>query len=204
MVLTLIIQEKENRASFVSKHTEHDPYQSLRFRDYRLLLSGNFIASMGEQMLTLAIGWELYERTNSAFLLGMVGLVQVFPVLILSLYTGYVADRYNRKLIVVMAQAVLVLASLGLTALSYWHGPLLLIYGCLLLMGIAMAFNTPASTTLPAHIVLVIAISHSATFVYVLNAMAALVFVALVFLSKYGHLLFLACEKHVSAQPGAR
>lgn len=191
----------------MSVRTIHDPYQSLRFRDYRLLLIGNFIASLGEQMLTLAIGWELYERTNSAFLLGMVGLVQVFPALLLSLYAGYVADCFNRKLIVVMTQAILVLASLGLTALSYWHGPLFLIYGCLLLMGIAVTFNTPAATTLSAQIVpeeafenaatwsssswqlatvfgpalggLVIAISRSATFVYMLNAVAALVFAVL-------------------------
>lgn len=187
--------------------TAHDPYQSLRIRDYRLLLIGNFIAAMGEQMLTIAIGWELYERTNSAFLLGMVGLVQIFPAMVFSLYAGHVADHFNRKLIVVITQAVLVLASLALTALSYWHGSLLLIYGCLFLMGTAVAFNNPAVTTLPAQIVpeeafenaatwsssswqlatvfgpalggLVIAIMSSATFVYVLNAVAALVFAVL-------------------------
>jgi MFS family permease len=191
----------------MSEHNTHDPYQSLRLRDYRLLLIGNFIAAMGEQMLTIAIGWELYERTSSAFLLGMVGLVQVFPALILSLYAGHIADRFNRKLIIVLTQVVLILASLGLTALSYWHGPLLLIYGCLLLMGIAITFNNPAAVTLPAQIVpeeafenaatwsssswqlatvvgpalggLVIAVVGSATLVYVLNAVAALAFALL-------------------------
>jgi MFS family permease len=191
-----------------SSATAHDPYQSLRFRDYRLLLIGNFVASMGEQMLTIAIGWELYEWTNSAFLLGMVGLVQIFPIMVFSLYAGHVADRFNRKLIIVITQAVLMLASLSLAALSYWHGPLLLIYGCLLLMGIAMAFNNPAATVLPAQIVpeeafenaatwsssswqlatvvgpalggFVIAIMGGATFVYVLNAVAALAFAVLI------------------------
>lgn len=188
--------------------TPHDPYQSLRFRDFRLLLAGNFIASLGEQMLSVAIGWELYERTNSAFLLGMVGLVQVFPSLILSLYAGHVADRYNRKLIIVITQAILVLASLGLTALSYAQGPILLIYGCLLLIGVASTFNGPAATTLPALIIpaeafenaatwssstwqlasvigpalggVVIGVLHSATIVYVLNGGAALVFTFLI------------------------
>ncbi len=192
----------------MSERSTRDPYQSLRLRDYRLLLSGNFIAAMGEQMLTIAIGWELYERTNSAFLLGMVGLVQVAPALILSLYAGHIADRFNRKLIIVITQAVLILASLGLTGLSYWHGPLLLIYGCLLLMGIAITFNNPAAVTLPAQIVpeeafenaatwsssswqlatvvgpalggLVIAVVGSATLVYVLNAIAALAFALLI------------------------
>lgn len=188
--------------------TSHDPYQSLRFRDFRLLLIGNFIASLGEQMLSVAIGWEIYERTNSAFLLGMVGLAEVFPSLILSLYAGHVADRYNRKLIIIITQAILVLASLGLTALSYSQGPILLIYGCLLLIGMAAAFNSPAASTLPALIIpaetfenaatwsssiwqlasvigpalggLVIAVSHSATFVYVLNGGAALLFTLLI------------------------
>jgi MFS family permease len=192
----------------MSPQARHDPYQALRFRDYRLLLIGNFIASLGEQMLILALGWELYERTNSALLLGMVGLVQMFPVLVLFLYTGYVADRFNRKLIIVVTQAVLMLASLGLAALSYWHGSILLIYGCLLLMGVALAFNTPAARTLPAHIVpeevfentatwsssswqlatvvgpalggLVIAVLHSAIVVYLFNAVAALVCAILV------------------------
>ncbi len=187
--------------------SRHDPYQSLRFRDYRMFLLGNCIVNIGKQMLALALGWEVYERTHSAFLLGMVGLVQLLPALVLSLYAGQVTDRFSRKWIVMITQAVVMLTSLGLAVLSYWHGPLLLIYGCLFLIGIAAAFSTPASMTLPAQVVpqeafenaatwsssswqlatvvgpalggFVIAILRSATAVYVLNAVAALVFVVL-------------------------
>jgi MFS family permease len=74
-----------------------DHYHALRFRDLRSLLTGNLIASLGLQMLNLAVGWELYDRTGSALALGIVGLVQVIPVLTLLLVTGQVADRYNRK-----------------------------------------------------------------------------------------------------------
>nr|BBH87905.1 MFS transporter [Thermosporothrix sp. COM3] len=130
-----------------------DPYQALRFREYRLLLIGSFVASVGEQMLTLAIGWELYERTHSAFLLGLVGLIQLFPALLLLPYGGFAADRYSRKRILVLAQAVLIIASLGLAAVSLWHGALVLVYVCLLLIGSATAFITPASTALLAQIV---------------------------------------------------
>lgn len=192
----------------LNKTSRHDPYQALRLGDYRLLLLGSFIATLGEQMLTVAIGWELYERTSSAFLLGLVGLVQVFPAFVLSLYAGHLADRLNRKGLIVVSQIVLLLASLGLAALSYWQGPLLLIYGCLLLIGTAATFNAPAATTLPALILpaeafenaatwsssawqlssvigpalggLVIAILGNATLVYVLNALAALAFTLLI------------------------
>jgi MFS family permease len=158
-------------------------------------------------MLAVAIGWELYERTNSALVLGIVGLVQVLPVFTLSIVSGHVADHYNRKTIVIFSQCFLALASLGLTGLSYWHGSLLSIYGCLLLIGIGSAFNGPAARTLSTEIVpetafenavtwssssgqlaavlgpalggLIIAVFNSATSVYALNALAGLTFVVL-------------------------
>jgi MFS family permease len=170
----------------VTSASQHDPYQSLRVRDFRLLLLGNSIATFGEQMLTLALGWELYLRTNSAFLLGMVGLAEIFPAMLLSFYAGHVADRFNRKRIIIVTQLVVALASLALTALSYWQGPLILIYGCLLVMGAAMTFNTWSSSSWqlatvigPAGAGVIIAIMNSATVVYTLNALAALVFVLL-------------------------
>ena len=88
----------------MSTTRNHDPYFALRFRDYRFLLSGSFLAGMGNQMLALAIGYELYERTNSAFDLGLVGLVQVMPILLLALPAGQLADQANRKTIVVRSQ----------------------------------------------------------------------------------------------------
>ena len=125
-----------------------DPYAALRYRDFRLLLVGRFIASLGSQMLSFAVGWELWLRTHDAFALGLVGLVQVTPVILLSLPAGHVADQYNRKRIVLTAQGLLALCALGLALLSYFQGPLVLIYLFLLGIGIARAFNDPASSTL--------------------------------------------------------
>jgi MFS family permease len=180
----------------------------LRFRDFRFLLIGSFIVTVGDQMVNVAIGWELYERTGSALALGGIGLVQVIPIIVLSLPAGHLVDRFNRKHIVIAAQALLILASLGLMELSLTHGSLLLIYGCLLLIGIAVAFNSPASSTLipqtvpesifenaatwessawqlaavlgPALGGFVIALFHSATLVYGLNAGTALTFAVLI------------------------
>jgi len=191
----------------------HDPYLAWRFLDFRLLFVGSFIATLGEQMITIALGWELYDRTGSALVLGLVGLVQVIPVLVLSLPAGHVADRFNRKRIVILSLFVLAVASIGLTILSYARGPLLLIYGCLLLIGCATAFNSPASSTLVAQVVpkhgyqsaatwsssswqlasvlgpasagILIALLHSATLIYALNA-GAMVLYALLLLPLRG------------------
>ena len=192
----------------------HDPYQALRFRDFNLLLSGSFVNTLGSQMLGLAIGWELYDRTSSPLVLGLVGLVQVLPVLTLSLVSGHVADRYDRKTVVILAQSLLAVATLGLTALSYIHGSLLSIFGCLLLIGIAGSFSGPAARTLPTEVVpehvlensatwtsssqqlasvigpalggVVIAVFHATTFVYVLSTLTALTLVVLLFFVKGG------------------
>ena len=131
-----------------SNPERYDPYAPLRYRDYRLLLTGRFITSFANEMLTFAIGWELWLRTQSAFALGMVGLVQVLPVLVLSLPAGHVADQYNRRRIVILSELFLALCVIGLAWLSYTEGSLVLIYTCLLGIGIARAFNDPASSTL--------------------------------------------------------
>lgn len=126
----------------------HDPYAALRFRDLRLLLAGRFITNFGGQMVSFAIAWELWLRTHNAFALGLVGLVQVIPVLLLSLPGGHVADRYDRKRTVAITQSLLAVCSLGLGLLSFLQGSLALIYLCLLGIGIARAFNEPATSTL--------------------------------------------------------
>jgi MFS family permease len=126
----------------------HDPYAALRHRDFRLLLAGRLISAFGNQMLSVAIGWELWLRTRSELALGFIGLVQVVPILLLSLPAGHVADHYNRRRIVLAAQLGLAVCALGLGLLSWFQGPLLLIYLCLLGIGISRAFNDPATSTL--------------------------------------------------------
>lgn len=131
----------------------HDPYAALRFRDFRLLISGRFIAQIGEMMVSVGVGWELYERTRDPFALGLVGLVQIFPVMLLSLPGGYVADRYNRKLITLYSQVVLIFCSLALAGLSLTQGSLVLLYAVLAVIGGARAFNNPAESALTPQMV---------------------------------------------------
>ena len=99
--------------------TATGPYAVLQNRDFLLYLIGRFIASLGQQMLTVAVGWELYERTHSALALGLVGLTQMVPMILLILPSGHVADSYNRKRIILLTVLVIALASFGLTAISW-------------------------------------------------------------------------------------
>ncbi|HLV80796.1 MAG TPA: MFS transporter [Chthonomonadaceae bacterium] len=126
----------------------HDSYAALRYNDFRLLVIGRFLTTLGGQMLDVAVGWQLYEQTHSPLALGLVGLVEVTPVLLLALYAGHLADRLDRKRLVLATRAVMVAGSLGLAALAYLNGPPAWVYACLLGIGIASAFNGPASSTL--------------------------------------------------------
>jgi MFS family permease len=130
-----------------------DPYGALRVRDFRLLMIGAFVANFGQQMLTVALGWELYNRTNSALALGGVGLAQVLPIILLSLPAGHIIDRFNRKRVIVIAQLVMAVGAFGLAAISAAHGPLALVYACLALIGGAVAFGNPAGSALIAQVI---------------------------------------------------
>lgn len=141
----------------------HDPYEAMRFGDFRRLVSGKFIHVVGEQMLGIAIGWELYERTNSAFALGMVGFVQVLPVFLFALLAGHVADQFRPKSVIAIAQGLLAAAALSLAYLSTIKGPLWLVYFCLFVMGTARAFLNPAVSSLLPHTVKSEAFPNAAT-----------------------------------------
>src|SRR5881628_1886087 len=93
----------------------HVPYAVLRNRDFLLYLIARFLASLGQQMLTVAVGWELYERTHSALALGLVGLTQMGPMILFTLPAGHVADNFKRKQIIISMTFVIAGASLGLT-----------------------------------------------------------------------------------------
>ena len=86
---------------------QHDPFAAMRFRDYRLFTIGRVVLFTGGQMQTVALGWELYERTNSAMALGGIGLAQVLPMIALTLITGHVADKSDRKKITLYSMLLL-------------------------------------------------------------------------------------------------
>lgn len=128
--------------------THHDPYRALRSPNFLFYIIGSFIFLLGQDMMTVAIGWELYERTNSPLALGLVGLVLIIPVFCFSLPAGHIADHFQRKRVLLISLIVASIAVSGLAILSYSNGPILLMYACLLVVGSAGAFAAPASGAL--------------------------------------------------------
>ncbi|HXP60304.1 MAG TPA: MFS transporter [Dongiaceae bacterium] len=123
-----------------------DHYAVLRNRDFAFYLVGRFVAALGQQMLTVAVGWELYARTRSALALGMVGLTQMMPMILFVLVAGHVADNFNRKRIILVTTFIIACTGVGLSFISAWRAPVFWIYFCLFAAGTARTFLWPASS----------------------------------------------------------
>ena len=125
--------------------TDAGRYAVLRVPAFRRYVLGRFVASLGQQMLGVAVGWELYERTGSALALGLVGLAQIGPMVLLTLPAGQLADRRDRRTIILWAQWAVAASSLGLAVGSFTGAPVGLTHAWLTLSGTARAFLWPAS-----------------------------------------------------------
>jgi MFS family permease len=124
---------------------KHDPYAAFRFPAFGFYTSGNLISVIGRLMFMVAVEWEIYARTHSATALGLVGLMIALPVVLLSLPAGHIADRFPRKRIVLVTQALSAICSLALAFVSWRHLAIpdwaLLRRGNHLLYGIAEIFE---------------------------------------------------------------
>lgn len=130
-----------------------DPISALRERNYLVFLLGSFVSNTGNQMRTVAVGWEVYQRWHEPVSLGIVGLVLALPVIFLALPAGALADRYSRRDIIMISQAGLALSGLGLAWASYAHAPIVWTYFFLLWTGIFRALGWPAATAIVAGLV---------------------------------------------------
>lgn len=101
-------------------NADHDPYAALRYRSYRYFLIGSFLSNLGRQALTVAAEWQIYEWTQSATALGLVGLINVVPLIALALPAGTLADRADRKKILTNSLLLSTLISAGLALLTLY------------------------------------------------------------------------------------
>jgi MFS family permease len=132
---------------------ESSPRSALHEKNYLRYFLGSFVAMLGRQMLSVAVGWEMYEKTGSAMALGYIGLAQFLPVLLFTLPAGNLVDRLDRKNVLLWAQAIFLVATGGLFLNSILHGPAAIMYACLVLAGIGRAFHSPANAALIPQVV---------------------------------------------------
>ncbi|MFN2455079.1 MAG: MFS transporter [Pyrinomonadaceae bacterium] len=129
--------------------TRRSSFAALRHRDFRLLWIGQFVSVTGSQMQLLAINWHVYLLTKSAFALGLVGLVRVVPIILCSLMGGVVADAIDRKRLLLVTQAVMLVSASLLAVVtaaglqSVWP-----IYVLTAIASAAVAFDNPARQAL--------------------------------------------------------
>ena len=121
-------------------------FSVLRHRNFAFYLSARVLGTLAVQMQSVAIGWQVYQLTGSLFDLGLIGLAQFAPFLLLILPAGHIADRYNRRNIIawcLTAQLACALALLAFTMTSLavvWP-----VFAVLVLFGSARAFMMPAT-----------------------------------------------------------
>lgn len=134
----------------------------LKQRPFVLFWLARLSATMGYHMMAITIGWQVYELTNSALDLGLIGLIQFIPSVLLTLLIGHAADRYDRRMIVRGAQSIYVLVAVILT-FAFSTGALTreLLFGAVFLIGCARAFEMPTAHTLASTLVPVPMISRA-------------------------------------------
>jgi MFS family permease len=128
-------------------------YSAFKSRPFRFFMAGNFLAVMGRQMLSVAVGWEVYRRTGSAFALGLIGLTGALPIITLAIPAGHLADRLPRRAILMAGTLVSACASLILAGVSFAHADVRWIFALLFLSGAARTFSWAARGAFMIHLV---------------------------------------------------
>jgi len=131
-----------------------DRFAAFRHSSYTRFFFARFLLSFSQQIVSVAVGWQLYEQTGSAIYLGLIGLVQFLPSLVLILVTGSVADRHNRRAIAAICSLVSALCTLALLLMTITgtFSPLP-VFAVLLVFGIERAFMSPAVQSLAPNLV---------------------------------------------------
>ncbi|MHB2017706.1 MAG: MFS transporter [Candidatus Xenobia bacterium] len=122
---------------------------AFEFRDFRLLWFGQFFSLLGSRMRAVAVTWHIYHLTGSALSLGAIGLAQLVPMLVFGLSSGLLADRMDRRRLMMVTQSCMMLCSAALAVLT-WSGHVTTwwIYALVCLSGVGSTFDLPARQAL--------------------------------------------------------
>ena len=121
----------------------------LRHQPFRRLFMARSFSGMSAQIIAVAVGWQIYDLTSSAFILGMVGLAQFIPSAVLVFAAGHMADRYDRKRVTQACQIIKAATAVFLASGSFagWLN-VPEIFAAVMLFSAASAFESPAAAAL--------------------------------------------------------
>jgi MFS family permease len=122
----------------------HPTLRAFRSRNFRIFYIGQFVSVLGSWMQTVATAWLVYRLSGSAFLLGLTAFVQQAPLLFISSLAGVLADRVNRRQLLVVVQSLACVQSLVLAILTFTgHAEVWAVIACAFWLGLCNAFETP-------------------------------------------------------------
>lgn len=128
----------------------NDAYAALRIPEFRAFVTARFCFTLAMQIQAVVVGWQIYDLTKDPLMLGLIGLVEVIPSILVALYAGHLADITSRKKIIVICSAILVFCSLFLFSYSfnpehfYERFGVIPIYMIIFISGCARGFIGPA------------------------------------------------------------
>jgi MFS family permease len=133
----------------------HDPYAALRVGEIRLMLIASGLSGLANRALAVVVGYQVYAITKSTLAIGFLGLIEAIPAIGLSLYGGYVADRHDRRGIILSTRSTSCLCAIAFAFNSLQPGgaSLLALYGIVFVAGLARGFHDPAAIAFEAQVV---------------------------------------------------
>lgn len=140
---------------------KNDPYIALRYPEFRSYIGMRFFLTFAYQIQAVVIGWYVYQVTNDPLSLGLIGLAEAIPAISISLYGGYVADKSDKKKLLVWIITAMTFCSLMLFLVTMPQNifnitkglKIPIIYILILFIGIARGFYSPTSFSLMAQII---------------------------------------------------
>ncbi|MFZ4478121.1 MAG: MFS transporter, partial [Saprospiraceae bacterium] len=108
----------------MDQENKPDAYAALRIPDYRWFLAMRMMTTFTVQIMSVAVQYYVYELTNSPLMLGLIGLAEAVPAIGISLWAGHLADKYNRRNILIGCLSLLLLCSLALCGLVLYKDTL--------------------------------------------------------------------------------
>jgi len=138
---------------------KYDPYAAIRVGEFRVFLFGRVFMTLAYQMIDIIVYQQVYELTKNPLLIGFIGLAQAIPIILIALYAGHVADRRNRRNIILVANVVVLASTIALIGITYdlkgfvnSYG-LVSIYSLVFIIGSARGFLGPATFSLLGQVV---------------------------------------------------